>query len=582
MTSSAIVAAVLLGTAPAPAAQPAGMYAYLKPSVAPVPADCKGAKAVAGLVQVPLFGDDSAACPVARVGDEVIRLIDLSEVLAASHESRDEAGTSEKTGADQKVGPALDRLIQARLILEEARTMGLGDLPEAREAYALYEGQLLRVALEAEVTKDVKADPAEVEKMYREAVREWKVRSVLFAKPADGKAFAAAAKTGDFDALTRKAVADKKGREGKADWIFARDAQPAIAKALRSAKAGFVSGAVVMPDGGAVVLRVDDVRFQDDPKARKIAGETSLARQQRLALERFYGELVKRYARVDAALLKKLDWEAKKPGYAALAKDPRAIATIQGEKPITVAELTKELTTTFFHGVDNPIKQKRVNKEKDTTFKKMLMERLFLKEARVRKLEDTPAVRRAAEDYRNAILFSLFVERVVAPGVKVTEADSMASYEKNKSKYSYPQMYKLEALDFATAKGAQSAVERLRGGTDFQWMRANAEGQVKPEERSLSLDVAEVLIASSLPAGLQKALAGASSGDYRIYAPSEKEFFVVRVVENIPPKAQPYAEVREAVANAVRDEKMKAAVKDYADKLRAAGNVEIYLARIGS
>ena len=85
-----------------------------------------------------------------------------------------------------------------------------------------------------------------------------------------------------------------------------------------------------------------------------------------------------------------------------------------------------------------------------------------------------------------------------------------------------------------------------------------------------------------MPAGLVKALAGAATGDYRIYSPSDKEFFVVRVVNDIPPKAQPYVEVREAVATAVRDEKTKAAVKDYADKLRAAGSVEVYLTRIGS
>jgi hypothetical protein len=584
-TSSFLLAAVLGATASPAGSSSATMYAYLKPSVAPVPAECKGSKAVAGLVQVPLFGDDSAACPVARVGDQSITLIDLSEILAASHESRETDGTAaSQKGVEQQVGPALDRLIQVRLVTEEAREMGMGDVPEAKQAMALFEEQVVRLALETQATEGVRADPAEVERLYRDAIREWKVRTVLFKKQADAKAFASGVKGGgDFEALARKAVADAKAKDGgPSEWVFSRNVQAAIAHALAKAKPGFLSGPIQLPDGGFAVVRVDDVRFVDDPKAKASAQEASLLRQQRIALEKLLADLASRYAKIDDKLLAKLDWEAKKPGYQALARDTRAVATIAGEKPITVADLSAELTATFFHGMESPIKEKRVNKGKNEAFQKLLMKRLFEKEARARNLQDQPAVKRAVQDYRNAVLFAVFVERVIVPGVKVSEAEAQAHYEKNKARYSYPQMYKLDGIAFQNAKAAQSAVERLRGGTDFQWMRANAEGQVKLEERTLPLDNAAVVIASSLPAGLAKALAGSGTGDYRIYAASEKEFYVVRVVENIPPKAQPYLEVREPVARAVQEEKTKQAVKEYADKLRAAGDVEVYLARIGT
>jgi hypothetical protein len=52
-------------------------------------------------------------------------------------------------------------------------------------------------------------------------------------------------------------------------------------------------------------------------------------------------------------------------------------------------------------------------------------------------------------------------------------------------------------------------------------------------------------------------------------------------VENIAPKAQPYLDVRDPVARAVFDEKLKQAVQDYSDKLRAVRDVEVYITRIG-
>jgi hypothetical protein len=330
------------------------------------------------------------------------------------------------------------------------------------------------------------------------------------------------------------------------------------------------------------VVHLEEVRYPDDPKARAAAEEASLAVRRRTELTRFYDSLVKKYARIDKALLKKLDWEAKKPGYAALAKDQRPVVKIKGEKPVTVADLTAEMSQTFFHGAEGPIRDKRVNKEKMPALEAILVARLFAKEARALKLQDTPEVRRAVEENRRAVLFSLFLERVLAPEVKVTEADVQRYFEKHKAEYTYPQMFKLDGIAFTTVKGAQTAVEQLRSGTDFQWLRANADGQVKAEERSLPIDSTATISVTSLAPDLVKALAGAGSGDYRVCAAPRDQYYAIRVVESIPPRVQPYLEAREVAANAVYDEKLTAAIQDYADKLRAARDVEVYLTRIGN
>jgi hypothetical protein len=286
MIHSILLAALAAAASPPDASTGSTIYAYLKPSVAPVPADCQGAKAVSGLVQVPLFEAGSGPCPVARVAGEFITIQELNETLAESHEPRD-AKAMPQSGkrAEQDFFPALERMIRVRLIAAEAQDMDLGDLPEAKKALDEFEERAVRAALQARVVEKVEADPAQVDRLYKNATREWKVKSVLFEKEEDAKAFVAARKAGQgFDELATQAVADKKAQGGgKGDYLTAKTAVPKIAATIAKVDVGFESGAIQLTSGWAVI-QVEDIRYPDDPKAKADAVGTVLATQRRAAL----------------------------------------------------------------------------------------------------------------------------------------------------------------------------------------------------------------------------------------------------------------------------------------------------------
>ncbi len=85
-----------------------------------------------------------------------------------------------------------------------------------------------------------------------------------------------------------------------------------------------------------------------------------------------------------------------------------------------------------------------------------------------------------------------------------------------------------------------------------------------------------------MPKALAAVLTGAKAGDYRLYAHSAKEQYVVHVVDQLPPATKPYAQVRDVVAKKIYTEKVTKALGEYAQKLRAAQGVEVLIARIGS
>lgn len=552
------------------------------PGAAPAGGSAKAARelgeayAQIGKVRAPLFDPASAKTPIAKVGAEVITLGALVDVLAAAHE---EHGGAAKGKTD--FVPVLDRLIAVKLLAQEAREMGMDELPEIADQVRLFGESFLREAVKANAMKRVKFDPKEAEALYREQIREWRLRSVLFASEEDAKRMRAEVEGGKaFDELLRRAVAEKKAKaDDETGFVSLEKLAPPVLEAVGK----LAKGAVTLPvklEKGFAVIRVEDVRHVESADARAWAEATSRERRKTDALHAYYESLLGKYGKADEKLLASLDYDgAAKERFEALRKDARALVTIQGEKALTVADLTAEIEKKFYHGAERAAGEKRVNAQKRAVFESMAFRRLLAKEAKRQGLAATPEYRRAVAEHEEGLLFGTFVQRVIVPDVSVQESAVKAHYEEHEAEYMYPQFYKLDGLAFSDAAAAQAALAKLRAGTDLKWLRQNAAGQLPEPDRKLQLG--GTVAASAIPAALGKALAGAKTGDLRLY-PAEDGTYVLQVVSETPPAARPYAEVREAIARKLYAEQVEAKVQAYVQKLRGATEVKVFISRIGT
>ncbi len=553
--------AILADVGAAPASE--DVYAYLK----------DGEK-------IPLFSVKSASVPVAKVGTETISLRDLADALASVHQGH--GGETKTPKAVKDFGPVLDRLIDLRLVSLEAQAMGIDELPQYKASVDAAKERILRESLKQKVIQDVPADPKTVDRLYRQAVREWKVTSILFEKEEDAKKMEAALQGGaSFDDLAKRAVSEKRAK-GSGEPQFVRESQmlPPVRQTAQKLAVGAVSRPIAVA-GGVAVMRMEGERYPDDPQERaKIEAGSRTARRQE-ALLKYYESLLKKHAKVDKRFLKRLDLEAKKPGLDALAKDDRPIAQIHGEKPVTVADLMDELRKKYFHGVDRAAQEKKLNVKKQPTLDDLLQRRLFLKEARAQGLQDTEDFKRQVKEYANQLAFGAAFERVILPEAKVTEEDARKYYEQHPSEFGTPSLYKMEGLGFSSSKDAQAALGKLQAGTDLKWLLANAEGQLEPSKLTVQLDGFPVSAASLSPE-LGRALAGAKSGDYRLYADPEGGRYVIHVIEEIPPQLRPFDQVKNTIGQKLQAEKVNAAFKDWAGKLRQHYAIEVLITKIGA
>jgi parvulin-like peptidyl-prolyl isomerase len=514
---------------------------------------------------------------VATVNADVIS---LDELLMELDSTADRARLQQGRATEQQIG-VVNRLVTVKLLVQEAARMGLADVPQVRKEADVASREILREVLLEQLTKNVKADPAVVEKNFREAVRQWKTSSLVFQDEAAAKKAQAELESGAaFATVAARVVAAKTGKPDKDnDYHAAKDYLPQIGTALGKLRIGQVSP-VLHLQAGFVVVKVIDIRYPENAPARAQARKAALAEKQ-IAFTKTHEEWLRRqYATIDTRLLKSLDYQAPRPGLDALLKDTRVLARIKGAAPLTVGDLTDYLRLQFFHGSDPARQGKEMNEKKETAFYATLGRRLLNQEAVRLGIDKTNRYRDRVTGYRDTLVFSAFVQKVIAPENKMKEEEVKGYYTVNLKNYSYPDMMKIRSLAFTRRGAAEDALRKLREGSDYGWVSSNAEGQVdKGAEGLLSFD-GQPVMTDSMPDALRTALTGCKSGDLRLYASPDGRFYVLSVQEVIANGAKPYDQVRDDVAKKLYGDKLQRGIDTYAARLRAQSKVATYLNKV--
>jgi hypothetical protein len=214
-----------------------------------------------------------------------------------------------------------------------------------------------------------------------------------------------------------------------------------------------------------------------------------------------------------------------------------------GGEPVTVAELSEAIRKRFFHGTEKASAKKRINSRKFAVLESILDRRAVQMEALRQGIEKSEAYKEMVGEYNNTILFGVFLEKVIRPGIRMEEKEIKEYYEKHISEFSSPEMMRINGLIFSKKELAEEAVRKLQEGTEFSWLRANAEGIVEDKAEELPKFEGGLVVVAALTADLQKAVSGAKLGDIRLYESPEGYFYVLSCRMSSS-KPQPYESKR--------------------------------------
>ena len=513
---------------------------------------------------------------VATVNDEPITLEEFNRAIAASHAAK----TGAKTAGRIDYSNIMNRLIITRLIVLEARNIGLDVLPEIKKMGADYSRDTLVKLLLEDYVKNIRADEDEVKKIYQEMVQEWQIASVKFKEEGRAKKFEERIKDGNnFEEAMKIALDQGIAEEGQVgQYVKDKDLAPQVAQVVSKMEIGSISPVVAIGKKGFIILKLEGKRFpaEEDAEAMEKARRQILTQEKVKAAKAYYQDLRKKYIRINEDLIEKLDFESEEPGFDSLLKDKRVVVEVSGEEPVTVGELTKGLKQKFFHGVERAIKAKEVNKNKYGVLEAIVEKRVFLKEALKKGIDKSDEYKSKVKEYEIAVVFGAFINKVIAPNIKVDQQELKTYYQENIEKYTFPEMMRIKELVFQRKSDALTAMEKLKKGTDFDWLSSNAEGQIDKNTAGLLRFKGELLTVSSMPEGVQKALSGANPGDFRLYESIDGYFYVLYIYHLLPGAPRPFESVRNDVAKEVFEDKVREALEVYADQLREYYPVKIY------
>jgi parvulin-like peptidyl-prolyl isomerase len=530
---------------------------------------------------------------VAMVNGEPITREEYQQEISVLHskmleeqENKDQM-TAGKKANEKKPGKIdysgmLKRMIDARLIVQEAKRIGLNDLPEVRQEVENYSQKALRTLVMKQAVKDVKPDEKVVENLYEKAIREWKFESVLFTNEADAKHMETEVRAGgSFDNLVDKAVADSKGKVKKGiegGYMKGSETIPAIGDALLTMGTGSISPVISVP-GGYALVKLEDTRREESPAKRELASQEALRIRKAEVSQQFIAALKKKLAKTDTQLLDSIDLGASVEEFDKFLTDERVITEIGGDEQIKVSDLAGAVQRKYFHGVERAIGKKDLKTQKYDALDGLIERKVLVKEAKLEGLEKTEEYAVLVRTYENSLVFGMFMQMVVLPDIKVMESEVKTYYDGHRSDYTSPEMTNLDSVVFKNRSDAEEAMRKLRAGDQLSWIKANTAGQIqldKDDPDHLILN-GNTVATTMMDEGLKTALSGADAGDFRMYVSPEGYFYVISVVSVYPPAIEDYLSVREPIAKQLYDEHVQAGLADWVEKLRSSATIKVYL-----
>jgi parvulin-like peptidyl-prolyl isomerase len=512
---------------------------------------------------------------VATVNNEPITLEEFSRSLAEIQHASMEAGA--KAAAIDYRG-ILNRLIDEKLFLLEARNIGIDRLPEVTMSIDENAKKTLAKMLVRERLKEVKVDMDEVNRRFNEITREYKITAVVLEKEDDAKQMEEEIASGaSFDDVVKKAVDGGKTVdyvEGK--YLKERDLWPEVSGVLSSMEAGAVSPAVKF-DKGFVIVRLEDVRYPDDPQVRERIINALAKDQREIALDEYTTSLIKKYVTIDKDLLENIDFDISIEEFHKLLKDTRILARVRGGNPVTVKEFSEAFQNKYYHGVEDKIKRKLLNAEKENVLEGLLQKRVLVLEAKKQGIDKTEEYRNRIEQFNKTIIFEQFMNKVVSPDIRLTEDELRKYYNEHPDSYTTPEMMRIDSVVFDTKEAAESAIHTLNTGTEFDWLKENAAGQVNNDAKGVLNFGGSVLSVKLLPEGAQKVLSGVRTGDFRLFADPDGYFYVLYAEKVYPQSVAPYQDVKNSILKDLYNRKVKESMKIWSEKLKEHYPVKIYM-----
>lgn len=519
-------------------------------SLAVLSTGCAGLRDVSGMV-------------LARVNDEPITVRQLEESFTSSHR-----GHGVLLAGQGAVRQFLEKVIDKRLLAQEARRIGLDRTPEIARVREEVRRRRARERLyNDEVLAKLEVPAEAITTAWDRLGFRVTARHILVDSQPEAQRARDRVRAGEEFGEVARAVSQSPtaSRGGDLGIVQSGRLDPSLEDVLWALAKGEVSAPFETEEGWNLLLVTERVTVErpklEAVRPRLVARLTQQERQRRA--EALLAKLSDAAGAVIHAA--KLVEALKAPEGAG---PPAATPLIEaGAERVTLGEILPRIDV----AAARTLPSRRLERQLRWLLREELLKILLTREGLARGYGDRPEVVREVNTLTDTLIVDELAGRVILADVRVTDAEAEAYYRANPPEFTEPEAVKLNAIVVETEEDAHALRGEIRAGKPLGALARRASkdptlaasgGEVGWVTRG-QLDAEVERLAFSLAAGATGLVKGKAG------------WVVVQVEDKREPRLRPFAEVVEQARQRALRQRSQEAVKRWVDTLRAASTIAI-------
>ncbi|MEW6570408.1 MAG: peptidyl-prolyl cis-trans isomerase [Nitrospirota bacterium] len=479
---------------------------------------------------------------------------DLKYVLTISHRREDLSSA----GA-LNLSHFIEKLIEDRLIINEARSSGMDRLPEIQKAIQDY---ILRESVvrlhDEEVVKKVTVTEEEISDYYKKNYEKFTIGMIEVKSEVEAGQILEELKGGtDFKELVKKySTHPSKANEGIIDTPRISMQKP-LQEVVSVLNPGQIADVIKLADKYYIIQLIErkDAPYDEYTRVKKSI-ESRLRKQREKDRSDEYLKYLREKAdiKIDRELLDSIEPDIGQTG----AEDNRPLVEVNGSM----------LTASEFMSMIKPSSRK----SNEDIMNAWIERKLIDHEALSRHYEDDPDLKKMIRRYENQLLRNAFVKRIIVPQIVITEEKVKDYYIKNPEKFLKPRHHRVQQITTKTREKAEEILKKLNEGADFSWLaKMYSVDSAAPRGGEIGWVTKE-----NLPKELRKSVDNMKPGDISAITEIDSSYSIIKLIEKTEEGVEEFDKVRDSVYEVCFDEELNGLLKKYVSELKEDSKIRKY------
>jgi peptidyl-prolyl cis-trans isomerase C len=495
---------------------------------------------------------------LAVVDGEPITEGDLEYSLTISHRKEDlsSAGTLNLSRYVQK-------LIDDRLIIDDARRTGIDQYPEIKQAIQAYSLRESVVRLhDEEIVKKVSVSEKDIADYYRINFERFTLGLIEVGSEEEAKdLLEQLKKRGNFKELAQKYSTHPSKKDGGEIVLKRISLSTYIMEAVSYLKPDEFSDVIKIMDKYYIVKLISRKDAPDDELERDRNNiETAIRKQKEKERSDEYLKFLRDRStiKIDQEVLSSVNLSGGAEKIEEWSKNKRTLAEIN-DSVLTVGDfVTIAIPYTRKSNVD--------------ILNSWIDRKIIDHEALSRHYENNPDLKKMIYRYENQLLKNAFVKKVIIPGIVISDKRLEEYYSSHQNSFINPAQYRIQQITVKTMDEAQDILNNLQNDADFSWL---AKRRSVDSAASKGGD-AGWLTKTELPAPVREIIDTFKIGDISPIIRIDSLYRITRLQAKTEEGFKEFNEVKDAVYKACFDEQLNTVLDKYVKQLKTDAQIKIY------